>query len=184
LIILGKKLLNINHISCLNFEYFDEMVNLILEFIKANFIIDEIIVELHYELKNNNFEINEGIRDSFKKNFNFKWYKLENKNGERSQKLMLAIKSNEKNLQSKTELTKFMNSTLEINHYSVINLIDQTNRMNFNLDPTKNNSFDLKDLFNMNYFSLISSLCLLLKNNDHINSEILERYDIDKIKVY
>jgi len=176
--------LNINHISCLNFEYFDEMVNLILEFIKANFIIDEIIVELHYELKNNNFEINEGIRDSFKKNFNFKWYKLENKNGERSQKLMLAIKSNEKNLQSKTELTKFMNSTLEINHYSVINLIDQTNRMNFNLDPTKNNSFDLKDLFNMNYFSLISSLCLLLKNNDHINSEILERYDIDKIKVY
>jgi len=170
--------LNINHISTINYEKFEDIVNLIIIYIKKNFICtEEIIIELHYEYKNSNFEINKEIRDLFKNKFNFKWNKLENKNGERTQKLSLIL--NNESTKSKNEYGKIMHCTLEINHFMVLNMTKNKD-VNKNLNPTNANDYDI---VNMNYFSMVSSLCQMQNNKFKVNSELLEIYDKDKIKV-
>ncbi len=183
--------ININHISILDLESFENLVKLVLDFIKEHFPVDEILIYLHYELKDNNFEINADIRDLFKNTFKFKWNKLENANGERIQKIALALESaaNEK----KSLISKLMSSTLEVNHFSVLHLTnknqeednDNNNHNNNNFNPTNENHFanNNSSLSNLNYFSLVSSLCQIHGHKNKVKSEMLEKIEKDKFKV-
>jgi len=175
--------ININHVSVLDFEFFQNLVGTVLEFIKENFPADEILIELHYEFKDSNFEINTEIRDVFKNAFKFKWHKLENRNGERLQKMGLTVQGADD--EKKNQISKFMNSTLEINHFSVMNFINKSELdLNNNVDPTKEEGNNINsDLTHLNYFNLVASLCQIHGGKKSVKSEMLEKYDKLEIKV-
>jgi hypothetical protein len=175
--------ININHVSVLDFEFFQNLVGTVLEFIKENIAADEILIELHYEFKDSIFEINTEIRDVFKNAFKFKWHKLENRNGERLQKMGLMVQGADD--EKKNQISKFMNSTLEINHFSVMNFINKSELdVNNNVDPTKEEGNNINsDLTHLNYFNLVASLCQIHGGKKSVKSEMLEKYDKVEIKV-
>lgn len=84
--------LYMKNILCLEYQKFEVYALAFLKFIFSNYIAEEIYVDLYYENKNGNFEVNNFILNILKKSLGFKWTKLENKIGERYQKMCIKVK--------------------------------------------------------------------------------------------
>lgn len=173
--------LNINHVSFLSYHLFSEYFCLVLNFLKENFEVDEILLDLFYELKDSSFELNIFIRDLLKDKFNFKWSKLENVREERILKMSLTIIREHQDTFKRKKILQLINSPLEIKFYNVLS-INEAETNHLTSYPTTN-SMDNNDIFNLNYFSVISSLSLISNHSYKVTGNMVKKFDIERIKV-
>jgi len=160
----------IKNIVCLEYEKFEIFASAFLKFILNNFFCEEIYIDLYYELKNGNFEVNSYILDILKKSLGFKWTKLENKIGERYQKMCIKVKQGENmNLNNNTNTIQ---SLIKGEVGSIVKYDSNKNIFSFSANENTNNSnyiskYDLKST-NMKKFKcsleINSSSMLKLKN--------------------
>ena len=140
-------------------------------------------MEFYYEKKGGKFVINNFIRDSLKKKFNFKWAKLENTGHQRIQKLRL-INGFEKHKFESKEIQKvrsFVNSPLDIKLFNILTLKDLNFKENFNCCNSDNDNFE--NFKRSNYFITTSAINLLNNKDYIIKGDNLENNDKEILQV-
>ena len=179
----GSLRLLVKNILSLDYLNYEKLAVLFMKFILNNFICEEIYIDLYYDFKNSNFEINTYIRDILKNKLLFKWAKLENKIAERIQKICYKVPSfgNSNNIaennKNKIEFQKFKYN-IEISSTSLMKLIDFVD-----INVKEMNSCE-KFEENLNFFTLIHSLLNLKHSKEmEINGEVINNIDYDKLHV-
>ena len=124
--------IKIEHISSYNKEEMENIITKILEFIKDNNVLKnickisnksntEIFINLFYNFVNEKFQIDENIKNFFKKDLKFKWVKLEN------------ISKVLRFQQMKLPIEKDINNDHIENNYNLYSNISITDNFNINL---------------------------------------------------
>lgn len=170
--------LNINHFSTKKFNNLEQILVKQTEFILNNFIFDEIIIDIFYEFKNNSFSINTFIRDILNNTLHFKWAKLENRIGERVQKMSLKNQIH-RTVEQKEKLKEYKH-LLHINYGTVIDLEQIRN----NLETDMGDIDHIKKERFINLFSLMYTLIELTKNNFKLENSSFDNFNSDKLLVH
>ena len=182
----------IEHISSYNKEEMENIIIKILEFIKDNNIFNkngdiEIYINLYYDLKNEQMEIDKDIKDLIEKKCKFKWVKIENTSKEiRFEKMKLII-TNDNNDNNNLYNNFFIKDNFTIN--IVEKIINNINNNDINI--RKINPYNIiyiiylmKKIYNikkgfdyllnkLNKFSAKNDLLLEETNNDIAMSLVL-----------
>ena len=173
----------IKNFICLQYEKFDLLANAFMKFILCNLPCEEIHIDLYYEFKNGNFEVNTYILDILKKSLGFKWTKLENKIGERYQKMCIKVKQGEN-----MNLNSYNNTNPSINSGDLnsIDKLDSKNSLclveneNLRLNSTKNiyNGINLKKY--KSSLEVVSSSVLKFINSYENSSDPAAAVEVNK----
>jgi hypothetical protein len=167
--------LQITHFTTTLYNKLSTVITLFKDFIFANCLCDEILIDIFYDFKNSAFEINTYIRDILKNNLLFKWSKLENKaNNIRVQKMYL--KSTKDKSEEEFKSTKEFKNLLNVDYLTVFKVEESIekieNDMKYSLGEKK-----------INVFPLIYSLLELTKEDFTIENESFKNFNRDHLEV-
>lgn len=164
----------ITHFSTNKYDILENVLFEFKEFIINNLVYDDLFIGLYYEFKNNSFKVNTYIRDILKDKLKFKWSTLDNKPGERLQKMFL------KNTTERTAL-----QTIEVKEYKHLLNIKYATVINIEEDDSSQKEYIHKAEEKMiNVFPLIYSLVELKSKNFTIECENFKTFNVEQIKVY
>ena len=193
--------IRIEHISSYNQEEMENILTRLLEFIKDNNVLkniskagnkinSEIFINLYYKFINEKFQINDNIKDFFKKKLKFKWVKLENISKViRFVEMKLTIENDNNNDNREGNYNLFSNFSITDNFN--INLVEKAimNNNEFNIKKTNPSNiiyiinlmkkiFNIKNGFEyllnkLNKFSTKKDLLIESTNNDRAMSLVL-----------
>jgi hypothetical protein len=142
---------------------------------------EEIYIDLYYENKNGNFEVNENILKILKNSLGFKWIKLENKIGERFQKM--CIKLSQYNFDNLKKIGLKNNIEIDFDKDLFSFNSNSNNNMNSNiLSPINNISNNNDNDNNSNLIIFDGSEYnkqekeIINNNNKNIELKILKKY--------
>jgi len=189
----------IKNFICLQYEKFELFANAFMNFILKNFPCEEIFFDLYYEFKNGNFEVNSYLLNILKKSLGFKWTKLENKIGERYQKMSIKVNQGV-NMNLKTYNQNYqpginsedLNSNDKLDSKNNLFSLESENLMtvNSNISSAKNANkpaaFNMKKL--KSSLEIVSSSVLKFINNNENSSdpanaaEAFQPFDIEKFE--
>lgn len=193
--------LYIKNIICRDYKNFEIFAVKFLKFIMSNFTTEEIYIDLYYENKNGNFEVNENILKILKNSLGFKWTKLENKIGERFQKMCIKLpqnKTEEKEKENESEIDnkkdknnlKKYKHCLEITSSSTLKFKYENG---FDAAGSDDNYKDTENAFNneennfeenVNFFMVLHSLLNLNQIDDYeVKGDLINKMDYNKFKV-
>lgn len=180
----------------------------IIHFLKNNFPLNEIYIELFYGIHNEKFYINEKFRDVFSKQLKFKWITLENTGTQRIVKYKLL--NPEFNLEeifqfkrsgnladlTQKHLCENINSMIDIKINTMVTF--QENTLNKNRDSQDDNNTNnhflnkvaspreySKEDTDVNIFPCIYLLSdIINKNSLSVNNENLKLFSNERTRVY